>query len=273
MNNWVICDPQAKTPIGNNKNEGEGGTPVSTLFGSYVRYCQQSGFIPKAVKNFSPELLELLKTVVKWDVRKGRDNTAKYIEGVRLRVPEDDHIPTYDYVLEERLFAPSAESSADSGAESNPFPAVDFGICAESVLPPENQQIMDLFSQQSGDELVQESSNLMSIEDESAQPLNPPSCKGFDSTLESGTASGTENTAEKKSASTQPSSPLPPAFPYSVHQTVEFWHSGEKAWKRGAIAQIMNTEGYFNYSVVRYYAWSKSLTQNIFRADWLRPIN
>jgi P4 family phage/plasmid primase-like protien len=209
VNDCVVVDHQAKTPIGNNKNEGEGGAPVSTLFGSYVRYCQQSGFVPKAVKSFSPGLEELLMVVLKWNVKKGRDKNAKHIEGIRLRVPgDDDHILTYECVLEERL-STDAESSAGWSAESEPLPAKDFEICAESVLIPGKKQDESLNKEifipdqkaiaEQLDEAPKQEPPLNSVSDDysaaiekkAAQSVEVPSGTGFDPAPQSGTSSGT----------------------------------------------------------------------------------
>ncbi len=298
INDWVICDPQAKTYIGNNKFEGEGGAGVYTLFGSYVKYCHQSGFQPKAVKNFSPELLELLKTVVKWDVRKGRDNTAKYIEGIRLRIPEvDDHIPTFDITLAERIRT-SAESSAESCVELNPLLSQAFEDCADSSPLLENQlQLnMDLLHQEIG-EFVQDSPPVPGesdfsddIGDEPAQPPQFPDGTGFGSTPSSGTTIDTqqedgecggdgvlkpEQSSSSSSSLVSSHTPLSPHTPhtlFSLHQPVEFWHLGNHEWLKGTITEIVEIEGYFHYCVVSYRAWGKNRTEKIFRADWLRSL-
>lgn len=101
-NDLLIFDPLAQTPIGSNKDEGEHGTPT-TLYGAYCLHAKQLGNSPKANKNFSPGLLELLRTVMGWAVERVVTRTGKFIKGVRLRTPEDHNIPTFDYQLMQRV--------------------------------------------------------------------------------------------------------------------------------------------------------------------------
>jgi putative DNA primase/helicase len=104
LNQCVIADPMAKTPIGSDRFEGEDGSTVTTLFGSYNRYCHKAGSKPKNHNNFSPDLLELCRSVLGWSVEKESTNTGKFIRGLRLRVAGiDDLIPTHDYTLAENL--------------------------------------------------------------------------------------------------------------------------------------------------------------------------
>ncbi len=102
LNDKVIYDVNAVTAVGNDRNEGTNGE-ACTLFGSYNRHCQASGDLPKSIKVFSPDLLELCHTIIKWPVQKEHTKTGKFIKGLRLRTPLDNEIPTYDYSLMQRV--------------------------------------------------------------------------------------------------------------------------------------------------------------------------
>lgn len=104
VNEHVIADPLAVTPIGSDRNEGQDGSITTTLFGSYNRYCHQSGSSPKNRNNFSPDLIELCHSVLGWKIERQVSKTGKSIRGLRLRVNgADDHIATHDYILMERV--------------------------------------------------------------------------------------------------------------------------------------------------------------------------
>ncbi|AFZ24768.1 phage/plasmid primase, P4 family, C-terminal domain protein [Cylindrospermum stagnale PCC 7417] len=104
VNERVVYDPMALTPIGNDRNEGVNGADVYTLFGSYIRHCLASGDSPKSCKVFSPDLIELCHTILNWPVEKQRTKTGVFIKGLRLRVPvKDNEIPHYDYWLMSRV--------------------------------------------------------------------------------------------------------------------------------------------------------------------------
>jgi len=100
LNDCVIYDPNASTPIGCDRNEWKERTPI-TLYGSYCHHAQQSGNQAKSVKNFSPDLLELCNTILGWPIQKVTTRNGKFIQGLRLRVTGiNDHIPTYEAQLE-----------------------------------------------------------------------------------------------------------------------------------------------------------------------------
>ncbi len=104
LNNHVIYDPMSETPIGWDRHEGENGAAITTLFGSYNHYCRQVGDKPNSHKNFSPDVLELCRTVLGWEVERRVTKTDKLICGLRLRVDGlDDHISTQDYTLIKRV--------------------------------------------------------------------------------------------------------------------------------------------------------------------------
>ncbi|MBW4640806.1 MAG: DUF3854 domain-containing protein [Gloeocapsa sp. UFS-A4-WI-NPMV-4B04] len=103
INDWIIYDVLAETPIGSNKEEGLEGSLPQTLYGSYCLHCKQSGTQPKANKNFSPDLLELCRSVVGWETERKVTKTGKFIKGLRLRTDGDGNIPTHDYNLMQRV--------------------------------------------------------------------------------------------------------------------------------------------------------------------------
>ncbi len=102
LNDWVIYDPMAETAVGCNKDEMDSGDPI-TLYGSYAQHCRRSGVQAKAVKNFSPDLLELCRSVLGWEIEKKVTKTGKFIRGLRLRRALDYEIPTHDYLLLQRV--------------------------------------------------------------------------------------------------------------------------------------------------------------------------
>ncbi|MBA3923181.1 MAG: hypothetical protein H0X31_16405 [Nostocaceae cyanobacterium] len=117
INDWVIYDVLAETPIGSDKNEWEKGAPVM-LYGSYCLHCKQSGTQPKASKNFSPDFLELCRSVLGWEVERKVTKTGKFIKGLRLRTDGDGNTPTHDYLLMERVKQQSEPSSVTGGDSS-----------------------------------------------------------------------------------------------------------------------------------------------------------
>jgi putative DNA primase/helicase len=90
----IIFDANAISRIGSNKNEWSGDEydpRNSTLFGSYHRYCSQGNLQGKGINNFSPELEEILRKVLKHpEVRKGKDKRGAFFVGIRLRTAMDD---------------------------------------------------------------------------------------------------------------------------------------------------------------------------------------
>ena len=87
LNECLILDADAKTPIGSDKNKAD------TLFGSYWQYCDSIGMRPLPGCQFTPALLDLCQNVLNLPVRKGRNNQFHYFDGLRLRNPNDAHIP------------------------------------------------------------------------------------------------------------------------------------------------------------------------------------
>ncbi|MBD1833331.1 hypothetical protein H6F61_11745, partial [Cyanobacteria bacterium FACHB-472] len=99
LNDEVIRDPMAATPVGNDANDDK------TLFGSYCEHCRGSGTLPRASKNFSPDLLELCQQILGWtEIEKISTKTGKVIKGLRIRRHLDDgNIPTYDWTLSQAV--------------------------------------------------------------------------------------------------------------------------------------------------------------------------
>ncbi len=106
VNDHLIQDCLAKTKIGSNSKEWrdeEYDATRSTLYGSYVWYCQQTNRSAKSPQNFSAELLELTTRILGWKAEKGRvklgGTSVRVIKGLRLRSPGDDR-PTVEEFLE-----------------------------------------------------------------------------------------------------------------------------------------------------------------------------
>ena len=106
VNDHLIQDCLASTKIGSNSKEwkDEEYDPTrSTLYGSYVLYCQQTNRSAKSPQNFSAELLELTTRILGWKAEKGRvklgGTSVQVIKGIRLRSPLDDK-PTVEEMLE-----------------------------------------------------------------------------------------------------------------------------------------------------------------------------
>lgn len=97
FNDRLIVDPSAQTAVGN------GVDAEGSLYQAYVTYCKDQGQCPKAVKNFSPDLLELCgPTLGLKSIDRVHTKTGKFIKGVRLRTGADNHIGTWDFELREK---------------------------------------------------------------------------------------------------------------------------------------------------------------------------
>lgn len=119
LNQYVIYDPTASTPVGADKSEGDNGTPV-TLFGSYNQYMKKAGGTPTSHKNFSPNVLDLCNSILSWKVERHVTKTGKFIKGLRLREPGDENIPTYDYVLMQKV--KGEENNISEETDDKPSP-------------------------------------------------------------------------------------------------------------------------------------------------------
>jgi putative DNA primase/helicase len=134
INDWVIYDVLAETSIGSNKEEGLEGSLPQTLYGSYCLHCKQSGTQPKANKNFSPDLLELCRSVVGWETERKVTKTGKFIKGLRLRTDGDGNIPTHDYNLMQRVVTGGDGLGDGSGDGSELLLDKDFSKGDDSTL-------------------------------------------------------------------------------------------------------------------------------------------
>ncbi len=107
VNDWVIEDCLASTRIGRNSKEWvrdeEYDPTMSTLYGSYALYCQQTNRSAKSPQNFSAELQELVNRILGWKAQKAKVKIAgtsvRVIKGLRLRTQLDDE-PTVEEILE-----------------------------------------------------------------------------------------------------------------------------------------------------------------------------
>ena len=85
VNEWVIQDSVGCVPIGSNAHEWKTAEEydgyISTLYGSYALYCQQTKRSAKTPQNFSAELLELTNRTLGWLTQK----TRAVIAGKRVR--------------------------------------------------------------------------------------------------------------------------------------------------------------------------------------------
>ena len=172
LNDLVIYDVLAETAIGSDKQEGLSGNP-RTLYGSYCLHCQQSGTSPKANKNFSPDLLELCRSVLGWEVERLVTKTGKFIRGLRLRTDTDSELPTHDYLLMQKV-----TSGDGSGDGSKPIAGKDFASGDELTLTFKENQADQLLALNESN-LTPEVASLESLPpnplpQETAQPSPPP---------------------------------------------------------------------------------------------------
>ncbi len=90
----IVRDPKGVVKVGSNKNEWQGTSyrpEISTLFGSYHHYCQNSGQQGKSLPNFTPDLLQVLNHVLGWsDVKQEKTRTGSHFYGIRLRGAFDE---------------------------------------------------------------------------------------------------------------------------------------------------------------------------------------
>jgi len=128
LNEWVIRDPQAYERVGNNKEDTE------TLFGSYYRYCEQTGSRAKGSREFSPALLELVNSdpALNWGVEKKRVAGGFIIHGLRLRRAGDEDKPYCLEALANVESGSSVGSGVGSGAGLKTLPGEGYVGCVGS---------------------------------------------------------------------------------------------------------------------------------------------
>jgi putative DNA primase/helicase len=144
LNDRVIYDPLAKTQIGSNKDEALDGTPV-TLYGSYCQYARQSGTGIKSHRNFSPDLTELCRSVLGWEVEHKATKTGKFILGLRLRTALDSEIPTHDFTLMERVT--DGDGLGDGLGDGSGCPQDKGFEEGDGLTPIPSEKIADEFEQ------------------------------------------------------------------------------------------------------------------------------
>jgi putative DNA primase/helicase len=174
LNDRVIYDPLAKTAVGCDKDEAFNGTPV-TLYGSYCHHARQSGAGVKSHRNFSPDLLELCRSVLGWEVEHVHTKTGKFIRGLRLRTDTDDGIPTHDFILMQRVT--DGEGSGDGlgdGSESLSDKAFEQG---DGLTLTRSEKIINEIEQL---EVKKETEYSMEVTDKPSPPLKTSPGKGFE---------------------------------------------------------------------------------------------
>jgi len=174
LNDRVIYDPLAKTAVGCDKDEALNGTPV-TLYGSYCHHARQSGAGVKSHRNFSPDLLELCRSVLGWEVEHVHTKTGKFIRGLRLRTDTDDGIPTHDFILMQRVT--DGEGSGDGlgdGSEGLSNKAFEQG---DGLTPTRSEENINEIEQL---EVKKEAEYSMEVTDKPSPPLKTSPGKGFE---------------------------------------------------------------------------------------------
>jgi putative DNA primase/helicase len=134
LNECVIRDREATERVGNDKED------VETLFGSYYRYCEQTGSRPKGSREFSPALLELVNNepALNWGIEKKRFAGGFMIHGLRLRKSKDVNQPYCLEALADVGSTSNVGSSVESDVGSKPLPQARYVGCVESTnLKPE----------------------------------------------------------------------------------------------------------------------------------------
>jgi len=103
LDSHCIVEPSARTQIGIAEEisisiSADGTTQTKKLFknsgnwlyANYAQFCRDTGIQRISAKRFSNLLLDLLQNQLHIDANKGRDRTGAFIEGIRLRLPNDD---------------------------------------------------------------------------------------------------------------------------------------------------------------------------------------
>jgi putative DNA primase/helicase len=174
LNDRVIYDPLAKTAVGCDKDEALNGTPV-TLYGSYCHHARQSGAGVKSHRNFSPDLLELCRSVLGWEIEHVHTKTGKFIRGLRLRTDTDDGIPTHDFILMQRVTDGDGLGDASGdGSEALSNKAFEQG---DGLTPTLNEKIINEIEQL---QVKKEAEYSMEVTDKPSPPLKTSPGKGFE---------------------------------------------------------------------------------------------
>lgn len=128
LNDRLIYDPLSQTSI------GDSAYADGSLYQAYDLYCSDQGHKAQAVKNFSPNLVELASVILGWKVEKCHTRTGKIIKGLRLRTKADEHIPTYDCELHSHCDGFGDGSVTDSVTGQNVYPVKDVTDVTDSSL-------------------------------------------------------------------------------------------------------------------------------------------
>ncbi len=140
LDQCLIHDPVAKTPIGSNKLD------TSTLFGHYCQYCQDTNRLGKSLTQFSFDLIRFCHHGMNWtDVKKTRANKGYFICGLKIRDPEEEDDISYSSetisqpsIWEEDPFNPTQSSQ---GKDFDP--TLDPTQCRHQPYTPANPMLED----------------------------------------------------------------------------------------------------------------------------------
>ena len=131
LNECVIRVPLACERVGNDRGDAD------TLFGSYYRYCEQTGSRPKGSREFSPALLELVNSdpALNWGIKKKRAAGGFMIYGLRLRTENDLEHPHCLEALSESSVGsiPDVGSDVECDVGLKPLPSKAYVGCVESI--------------------------------------------------------------------------------------------------------------------------------------------
>ncbi len=151
VNDWVVEDHLAQVRIGSNSKEWmkdeEYDPTMSTLYGSYALYCQQTNRSAKSPQNFSAELLELTNRSLGWGVLKRRVKMAgtsvRVIKGLRLRTPGDDKLTVEEFLEQDRqgdVIPPRRDNQGDSLGDVIPRRGDNVGDDLKTPVDKESDQ-------------------------------------------------------------------------------------------------------------------------------------
>ncbi|MBD2207603.1 DUF3854 domain-containing protein [Calothrix sp. FACHB-1219] len=286
----VVCDPQAFTAVGKNKDEWrEGGyTPeLSTLFGSYHHFCRHTGLQGKSLTNFSPELEELCQKVLSYPfVQRTRNSQGiRGFQGLRLRRETEPHIS--DNLVQ------ATDNHADNQTD--------------------NQKSLPIKDSDNPDNLLTKiiPNNLSSVQSgDNSPPKFPPhappvtaitspitienGCQGCQSHEENhgivkDVASDNPDvvllSANNTSGDCLPEEAVPPALPtpgvpswvvkLCSGSLVRFQHDDFDGWRNGVIQEVVAEAGVFVHAVVKANIKKRGVfverTYTVGRMDWLQP--
>ena len=165
VNDHLIQDCLASTKIGSNSKEWrdeEYDATRSTLYGSYVWYCQQTNRSAKSPQNFSAELLELTTRILGWKAEKSRvklgGTSVRVIKGIRLRSPLDDK-PTVEEMLEDDRGGDNQVDSMGDNLESPP----DKGDNQKATNREEKNNLSNSDDKQKGNRIKREVNKSISV--------------------------------------------------------------------------------------------------------------